>query len=196
MGGQCIPEFEAPPEAWTRRYWNWLAIVELEADSWSNQPLPCGITPYGAGMCVRRSVAEHYRVVAASDPVRLTFDRTGKSLAGGGDADMALSGRALGLGSGLFKNLKLIHIMPPTRLQEPYLLALVEAMTRSSTVLRFIYGIPPIRPSRSQRLLKWYQARFVSAREQRFDRARARGFDSACQEIARIANAAATEHHK
>ena len=45
--GQCLPEFEAPPPEWTRRYWGTLCIREFDKDVWSNLPLlpetmPCG----------------------------------------------------------------------------------------------------------------------------------------------------------
>jgi len=192
-GGQMLPEFEEPPAEWTRRYWNWIGLRKLERDLWSNVPNDLQTSPFGAGMCVRRPVAEEYARITASDPLRRSLDRTGGKLFAGGDSDLALTACDLGLGSGLFPRLTLTHLMPRGRLTEDYLLQLTEAMTYSSALLRFIReGEIPGTISRSDRLLKKYQSFFIPERDRRFDRAKQSGRESARREIERLQQAKAT----
>src|SRR5262249_56719357 len=58
--GQCRPEFEQAPPEWTRRYWGNLVIRQFDQDVWSNLPRLGETMPCGAGLCVRREVAQHY----------------------------------------------------------------------------------------------------------------------------------------
>lgn len=183
-GGQCIPEWEEEPEPWTRLYWSWIGVREFSGDLWSNVRQQSDTHPFGAGMCVRRSVAEAYAEALATDPQRRALGRTGKRLIGAEDADLALTSCEIGFGNGLFARLKLTHIMPKVRTQEKYLLELVEAMTFSSVMLRHSRGETPLPPSRAQRLLQRYQAIFISERDRQFDAARARGREAALREIA------------
>src|SRR5262249_10607419 len=56
--GQCRPEFQESPPEWTRRYWGNLVIREFNRDVWSNLPRLAETMPCGAGLCVRREVAQ------------------------------------------------------------------------------------------------------------------------------------------
>jgi len=174
------------PPAWTQRYWNWLAIRVLEKDLWSNLPMDSPAEPYGAGMWVRRVVAEHYRQVIARRPEQIYLDRVGGKLLGGGDTELCRCAYALGLGVGIFRALRLTHIIPRSRLEESYLLELVESMTYSHTLLSYFAGRPQYLPSRSERLLRWYQRLHISSRERRFTRARERGLRAAVETIERL----------
>ena len=185
-GGQCLPEFEAPPEEWTREYWNWIAIREFSGDLWSNVPRSQATAPCGAGMCLRRSVAEAYAQKLTEDEARRTMDRTGRALYGGGDTDLALTACDLGLGTGLFAALQLTHLIPKNRLTEDYLLNLVRSMTYSATMLASFRGEPPILPSRTQRLLKWWERRSVAPRARRFDDATRHGMQAAARDLERF----------
>lgn len=187
-GGQCIPEFEEPPAEWTRQYWNWIGIRELDRDYWSNVPNDDRSAPFGAGMCVRRRVAERYAHALHGDALRLSLDRTGTRLLAAGDSDLVYTSSDLGLGNGIFAALKLTHLMPRRRLEEDYLLQLVEAMTYSHTLLRHARGEKPSPPSRSQRLLRWYEHRRIPAREKRFEDAREAGYAAALRDIERLKN--------
>ena len=188
-GGQTIAEFEEQPAEWTRSFWLWLAIREFDRDRWSNVPDEAAALPYGAGMCVRRHVAEEYCRVIESNPTRKILDRTGKALLGGGDADLSFTAYDLGLGNGIFTALKLTHLIGSRRVQEDYLLKLVESMTYSQTILFSFRGTVPFRPSRSQRLLEWYQSLHVPERDRRFDDAIRRGREAALDDIDRLRRA-------
>ena len=178
-GGSLIAEFDEPPEEWTRRYWNWLAIHELSAPLWSNVMFERSALPYGAGMCVRRVVATNYVESLKESKLASQLDRTGDRLWGGGDADLSNIAIKSGYGNGIFPELRLTHLMPKERLTEKYLLRLVEDMTCSHHLFNYRWGIEPPGTARSQRLLQWYQRLFISPRQRRFLAAKARGLATA-----------------
>ena len=133
--GQTRPEFETTPPDWTREYWTRLVIREFDQDRWSNQPADDRAMPCGAGLCVRKNVAEYYAQLHATGRRKLLLDRAGKSLLSGGDSDLAICACDLGLGMGLFTSLKLTHLIPEARLTEDYLVRLVEGLACSSILL-------------------------------------------------------------
>ena len=151
-GGSCEAVFESPPPAWTERYWGCLAIREIAEDRWSNEPRNVGTLPIGAGMCVRRSVALHYKNIIESGKRLIQLDRTGNSLLSGGDQDLAACSTELGLGSGVLTGLRLQHIIPSGRLEAEYLCKLMEGIAFSGTLLDFTYGTRPPRDTWIRRL--------------------------------------------
>jgi len=156
-GGQLLPRFDEPPPAWTRPYLPLLALRALDRDRWSNLP-DLAWCPWGAGMVVRREVAEAYRTRLAKGGLGAAFDRAPGSLGGSGDLDLALTSLDLGLGHGLFRALKLEHLMPPERLRESYLLRLAEGGARTDELLRLARGlVSPAPASRGfrERLRDW-----------------------------------------
>lgn len=143
--GQCRPGFEVQPAEWTRRYWGNLVIRQFETDVWSNLPRLTDTMPCGAGLCVRRSVGQHYLAVNQAGQRSIQLDRTGTSLLSGGDNDLAACACDIGLGVGLVSALKLTHLIPPVRLTEDYLARLAEGIAYSSILLDKERGIthPP-----------------------------------------------------
>lgn len=133
--GQCRPTFESPPAEWTRRYWGNLVIREFSTDAWSNLPFLSTTMPCGAGLCVRRAVAQEYHRLHDTGARGFQIDRTGRSLLSGGDNDLAACACDIGLGVGLIKSLRLSHLIPPDRLTEDYLGRLAEGIYLSSVVL-------------------------------------------------------------
>lgn len=133
--GQCRPEFEQPPPEWTRRYWGNIAIRQFESDRWSNLPLLAETLPCGAGLCVRRNVAQRYLHLHDSRERQFQADRAGQALLSGGDNDLAACACDLGFGLGLITSLKLTHLIPPQRLTVEYIARLMEGIYFSSTVL-------------------------------------------------------------
>jgi hypothetical protein len=174
-GGQTLPEWEVNPPPWTSRYWNWIGVRELDRDLWSNLRNDMRSAPFGAGMCVRRAVAQTYAQVLSGDDLRRSLGRTGTQLIGSEDSDLAFTACDLGFGNGIFRRLRLTHLIPRQRLEEKYLLRLVESLTFSNTLLMLAHGVAAPMPSRAQRSLQFYQSLFIEQRARRFDRARARG---------------------
>lgn len=174
-GGQTFGEFEEKPPEWTRPYWHWIGVRPLGGDLWSNLPLELRSIPVGAGMCVRREVADAYANLVENDPVRRALGRTGTQLIGSEDSDIAFTAVGLGFGKGVFRRLKLTHLIPRNRVQEDYLLRLIEALSYSGLMLEQAHGVNPVLPSRAQRFLRFYQSFFVPERTRRIEQARLRG---------------------
>jgi glycosyl transferase family 2 len=180
--GQCHPGFDRPPPEWTRRYWGNLVIREFEHDAWSNLPRLPATMPCGAGLCVRRSAADHYVHLHETGKRSFQFDRTGSSLLSGGDNDLAASACALGLGLGLVSALELTHLIPPERLTEDYLARLAEGIHFSAVLLDREHGIESLPRTALGRLADFARLLLASGPHRRIARAAYRGRDKALQQ--------------
>lgn len=137
--GSCIPEYEVEPPAELRPWLYGLLIEKLNVSVWAKLPIGGPALPTGAGLAVRRAVAERYRDQALRNPLRQALDRTGKMLGSGGDSDMALCGFDLGFGAGRFPELELVHLIAARRLTMKYLEGLYEGFGYGGTVLTAIH---------------------------------------------------------
>ncbi|MEH1965215.1 glycosyltransferase [Nostoc sp.] len=182
-GGQIIPYFEVPPPEWTKPYWPLLAIQEFDRDRWSNLLHQYEIVPYGAGLCVRKIVAQKYAKLLCEQPERAKMDRKGKLLISGGDIDLALTACDIGLGIGQFTSLKVTHLIPRFRLQEDYLLRLMEGINYSVIMLKYFRGQMPSRISWRKKLLQYYISWKMSGKDRLFYKASRKGETLAIQEI-------------
>lgn len=135
-GGTIHPEFEVEPAEWTKPFWASLAVRNIREPAWTNVSDLWQAQPCGAGLCVRMPIAQKYLQELSCDGVRRRLDRTGSSLLSTGDTDLVLTSEKLGLGWGVFPELKLTHLLPKGRLEEEYLLRLTEGMAASSTALK------------------------------------------------------------
>lgn len=135
FGGSIRAEFEEPPPQWITRYLEWLAVREIDRDYWSNMTYWSLAVPYGAGMCLRRSVAEDYAAKVTRDPLRLSLGRSGTALASGEDSDMAWCAVDLGMGTGRFRALKMTHVIPKSRLTFEYVTRLSAGLAASDVML-------------------------------------------------------------
>lgn len=140
--GQCRPGFEVEPPNWTRRYWGNLCIRVFDQDAWSNLPRMPETMPAGAGLCVRRAVAQRYVELHELGARTIQLDRRGNSLVSGGDQDLAACASQFGLGVGLIARLRLDHLIPPQRLTAAYLTRLSEGIAFSATLLDAYWGTP------------------------------------------------------
>ena len=181
--GQCRPEFETDPPEWTRRYWGNLAIREFARDVWSNLPRLPDTMPCGAGLCVRRAVAQRYAHLHGQGKRSFQFDRAGGSLLSGGDNDLAACACDIGLGVGLIAALKLIHLIPQERLTEDYFARLTEGIHYSSTLLDAEYGILPRRRSAIGRAADILREIRLRQPHRRLLRAAFRGRDQAVRQV-------------
>jgi glycosyltransferase involved in cell wall biosynthesis len=184
-GGRIVGEFERTPPVWSERYLPLLAIRDLREDKLSDiRPSP-DKTPCGAGLCVRRSVAERYAKLVVQDARRMSLDRKGKLLSSGGDTDLALVAGDLGMSTGQFVALELTHLIPAVRLEEAYLLRLIECMAYSHMVLHSLRD--PLPPSRSLPKYLFHQLRSLSmsAYDRKFFYAEQRGRDLALVDLRR-----------
>jgi glycosyltransferase involved in cell wall biosynthesis len=107
-------------------------------DVWSNDRSNFAATPWGAGECIRRAVAEAYAGKVASDPRRRQLDLQGEQLVYGGDTDIAYTGLEMGLGMGVFTSLRITHLTPKSRCTEEYLLKNYEAHAYSEVLHHWV----------------------------------------------------------
>ncbi len=188
-GGQVIAELEQEPPEWTKpelkNYLFSLACREFDKDSWSNLLHQHETTPCGAGLCVRKIVADKYAKFVYNDPRRVDLDRKGQMLISCGDTDIAYTACDIGLGTGQFTSLKVTHLIPPSRLEEDYLLRLTEGLSYSGTMLDYMRGkLPPQANWRSSKIYLLYLRLRFGARRRRFYEATQKGMRLAVKEIA------------
>ena len=182
FGGSISPEFETEPTSWIRSFWTW----EIKKDMWSNFIEPTIPQPCGAGMCVGRSLASAYVDIIQNDEVRFNLDRKGASLISGGDTDLIMTACKSGIGIGRFKDLKLTHLIPSARLEEAYLLRLVEATSYSGVLLCAKHDqIPQLPKNFPFRRQLGFVRRFftMKPRQRRFYEAELRGYLKGVQEV-------------
>ena len=183
-GGQLQPEFEARPPEWTKPYWGLMAQKTVSRPAWANVVGAEGVTPCGAGMCIRRRIAEAYAEVTAKSDLRIQLGRRGNSLCSAEDIDMAETSYDLGFGTGLFPELFVTHLIPSSRMEERYLLRLTEAIAYSDRILAYIRGRRPRETPIVRRFLRQCKLILVNPRAGRFCRAHQHGLARACARIA------------
>jgi glycosyltransferase involved in cell wall biosynthesis len=143
-GGPVAPEFETAPPAWTREFHGLLALCDhgpepLLARGAADATWPA-FAPVGAGLCVRREAAELYTRALAQNPARRGLDRTGGSLASGGDNDLVFTVLQGGWDVGYFPELRVTHLIPPGRLEAGYLARLNEGIQRTWVRVLALHG--------------------------------------------------------
>ncbi len=167
-GGQSTADFQGgTPENWTYSMWPLLAIAQCDKDVWSNLDL-AETMPVGAGMCIRKSVAQKYIDLVQSDPRRLSLGQRGELLLRCEDFDIALAALDVGLGLGKFSRLKLIHIMPIERLSERYLLKLVKGIVYSRAIMDFLRNRPQTQLSWRTKVRYFFSSWLMCPRDRRF----------------------------
>lgn len=145
-GGSITPEFEVEPSDHLAEFLEVLAIREIDAPRWSNVSTCADAEPWGAGLCVRAFVATEYRELYMKSVVQVG-DRTGTSVLSGGDTEICLVACKLGLGMGLFPELKVIHLIPKERILEDYLVKITEGIQTSLHLVAYKWrGLLPNSP--------------------------------------------------
>jgi len=169
-GGTIRGEFEIPPPPWARKHLGLLAIRECVRATWTNEPYGSQSTPVGAGMCIRKQVAEAYAAATANDPLRIALGRAGSSMMACEDTEMAHASFEFGLGVGVFPQLSLTHLIPAERLQPGYLRRVAEGRQASIVVMRALRGDAtphPLSDHPAKRVYSWLRLAFVPAMERR-----------------------------
>jgi glycosyltransferase involved in cell wall biosynthesis len=145
-GGSIVPEFEIEPPAHLRRFLSHLALREVDEPRWSNVATCADAEPWGAGLCLRSSVASAYSRHYRESKITLS-DRSGKDLISGGDTEVCYVACQIGFGMGLFPELRVTHLIPPERVTEGYLIKLIEGKATSRFLLAFAWrGVTPRSP--------------------------------------------------
>jgi glycosyltransferase involved in cell wall biosynthesis len=145
-GGRIIHEFELSAKElageFARSFVAACDASELKRDMWAFCWPPAFHTvPTGAGMTVRRVVADCYAKDVHGDPLRRKLDRKGTDVTACGDTDLAITTWKCELGTGLFVRLSLTHLMPAHRVQPGYQQRVTEDLNYSMTLLRYIHHL-------------------------------------------------------
>jgi len=135
------PEYEESPKADLLPYVNMLALRESTEPHWSNDPTDRH-APWGAGMVLVRCVAEQVVAGLEADGRKLSLGRCGTSLNSCEDDEFAWIASAMGMGNGIFPELKITHLIPRGRVQREYLLRIKEGHEYSRTMLWFFHDRP------------------------------------------------------
>jgi hypothetical protein len=184
-GGRVIGEFEIEPPAWARPHLGCLALRDVDRDHWGNSVTTFEAVPNGAGMCVRAAVAHAWAKKILADPVRSGLGRKGDSLSSSEDTDLAWTACDLGLGTGIFVQLRLTHLIPKERLTLGYFERLLNGVAASHVFLQ--NGRSPIRERGRQSLMlrafRQYQLWRMSGEERRLQTAIDRGRDAAYRRL-------------
>ncbi len=137
--GRIVPEFEEAPDPRLLPYTPMLALREVAESYWSNDPKD-GTLPWGAGMAVRREVADRYHAMILADPEKQRLDRAGNTLNSCGDDEFSWVACEMGFGKGVFTELSLVHLIGRSRVQKEYLLRLAEGHAFSRSLLAHLHG--------------------------------------------------------
>jgi Glycosyl transferase family 2 len=117
-----------------RKYRSWLPVREVTAPRWSAS---CeDVIPLGAGLCVCKKVAMAYRQFCDQSSIQIT-GRQGSSLSACEDTEILFVSCSLGLGIGIFPELKLTHLIPQQRVSEEYFVRFVEGTCLSTFLLHY-----------------------------------------------------------
>jgi glycosyltransferase involved in cell wall biosynthesis len=139
-GGIIELEFEVKPPSWIDLYRPLLAERLVERDVWSNLIFDGDSTPITAGCCLRRELAQAFVRRMENLPAEFRLGRRGSQLTNCEDIDLAWTVCQYGWGMGLFRGLRLKHLIPPGRLEEDYLLRLSEGTAYSFILLNALWG--------------------------------------------------------
>jgi len=151
--GAIVPEFELQPTEYVKPLVPYLALREVASPAWSNV-FPCiEATPWGAGLCARSNVAAAYCRSWQESLIHIT-GRRGKVLLSGEDVELCYLACKVGLGIGLFPELKVTHLISKERVAEDYLIKLFEGTGISNLLLAYKWqGQPPWFPLTGRGLL-------------------------------------------
>lgn len=204
--GQLEPEFEEPPENTLSEYLRFLAIRSVSTDVLKGDAAS-GPVPWGAGLCVRAAVARAYAKEVRACPIRKHLDRRGGSLISGGDDEFSWVAQSLELKHGIFRELRVRHLIDRKRVQAEYLERLIQGNGYSCAMLAALHGVagrnPFEVPSMSDpvraltrlrvspairelvRLIRYWRK---TPLDRRFSRARSQGWEKGMADYARIVN--------
>jgi glycosyltransferase involved in cell wall biosynthesis len=126
-GGNIRLLYEKPKLALPPALEGLLCCREVASPLWSNVIDHHESTPWGAGLCVRRTVATTHLARLAAEPDRRQLDPAGREMRFGGDTDMVYTGLHLGYGKGVFPSLNLTHLIPARRCDPAFLARALEA---------------------------------------------------------------------
>lgn len=166
-GGSIVPEFEVEPAEHLRNMLRSLALREVKAPSWGNVSNHGDTDPWGAGLCARARVAAKYCLQFKNSPIRIG-GRVGRELLSGEDTEICYVACSMGLGTGLFPTLKLVHLIPKERVDEDYLIRIFTTANASLHLLDYKWhGLVPPSPYSFGNAVRLFKQFLLEGRFQR-----------------------------
>lgn len=183
FSGQVQLIYDEEPPAWTKKYWGMLVHRLFLGNKWGNLYFENDIMPNGAGLCLRREVALHYKSVHESGHRVIILDRSADSLLSGGDNDLAMCACDIGLGMGLFEQLYLYHYIPPSRFTLSYLAGLTQGIYYSHVMLKYMRNCNFQKISYRRKLFELFRSYLMDKEDRVIMRAMYHGLEKAYSQI-------------
>lgn len=140
VSGCLMPEYEAPPPEWFAPYESWIAVRRITKSTWSNF-VDSRSEPVTAGMCLRRTVATAYVNNTVHNPTqRILGSRGSHPLLRGEDVALVKIALKLGFTVGQFAPLRVLHLIPKSRLAPAYLFSLYRHLCASGHLISWVDG--------------------------------------------------------
>ncbi len=185
FGCQLRAEFEVAPDRPTHEYY--AAERMVSEDIWSNDREHIPSTPFGAGSVVRREVAEAYTRRMQEDPRWGMLGRTSEKLLSCEDIEIAMTACDLGLGKGVFKDLRLTHLILAQKMTDDFLCRNAYGNGCSSVVHNYLrFGRVPPRSSIFAKLNRFYRLWRMSPRKRNEEMAKDRGIRDGIAMVERL----------
>jgi len=179
-GCQVKPEFEAPPIRPPAEYYG--AERKVPQAIWSSDPEHYASNPWGLGSVLKRDVALACAEKTTKDPRFSVVGRKPGKLFACGDDDIAMTACDLGLGKGVFPELKVTHLIPKTKMTDEFQIKNAQGKGYSATMLAFLrQGLLPAPGGLLARLNRLYRLSRMSPRR----RAEGRAIDEGVEEAVR-----------
>ena len=172
MGGLIEGEYEASPSDWLLPVINHLAIRKGDLDECiSSSPSASFLEPIGAGMCVRRAVAEEFVIYVNENMQASLLGRKGTNLSGCEDTLMAYVSYICGYKNMYTPYLKLYHYIPKFRLSFSYNIKLAYSLGASYAKLLLLL-MPNTTRNNKVRLLVELIVHFIRLRNEPYMKTR------------------------
>jgi Glycosyl transferase family 2 len=194
--GRIELKLESPDNPPPTRLRHLLAERLVEEEVWSNDTQHDRSTPWGAGMCIRRAVADAYVREVDGNPQRLELDPLGDQLRYGGDTDVAYVGCSMGLGMGVFPQLRVTHLIPKRRCTRDYLIKNLEAHAYSEVFHHWALTgrAPAMRSDIRARVSEWIRLLVADPLDRQILKAIQRGHKAARIDVKNRVRLSVTQH--
>ena len=140
--GRINLEFAQPPPAWLHKLTWLLATFDYPYDLWSSLRDVNASVPVGAGMFVRREVAQRWVELLDASPMRRAlWLNEHPPILFSEDTDLALTAPDMGLGTGVFRALCIEHLVRTEKLTVERMMHLVENQQRAEVIITHVRGL-------------------------------------------------------
>jgi glycosyltransferase involved in cell wall biosynthesis len=157
--GNIIPEFEVEPTANETPFLRSLALRSENRAYFSNEINYNKALPFGAGICIRKSIANLYIQSCATRPFAASLDRIGDALLSGGDIDLALHACKEGYLAGVLPELEVVHLIPKERLDHKYLVKIAAGHAASNYILSKLWKYRDFPENQMVKWLRYFKRR-------------------------------------